>query len=1273
MVATVTRMKETARTVHYFERDGYYAKSDPAHRLASRWEGDGAAALGLRGPVKPKRFEQVLQGWVPGTDRRLGRLRDGRHEHLPGVDVTFSAPKSVSLEGLVYASPRTGSRVVKAHDEAVRATLRFVEAEFLMTRSYDRATGRRPRVKANGMVAAAFRHVASRNLDPQLHTHCVIANMTRDAQGTWRSAEFTALERAKRLIGAHYRKELRKRLEALGYAAVATNVGDMPGFEIAGYRKGLLDSFSTRRTETLKWLTDRGEAYSPARMKQAVLYTRRRKSEPDREELEAIWRSRARELGPPRDMEAARGRKRGRAREAKPAVQGPSALGAAWREVERLQERRTAFPMDELRARLLGELSLAEADAAIDRLRRDGHLVEAGPRVFATDRGVAAEKAIVARSAGSPVEEARFADPGEAARAILRSPGRVVGALAGVGKIAMFREAAALDRRILGVAPTARAARTLEREAGIRAQTLRWFLARYRDIGDGAVELTELAAFRGAVLLVDEASTIGAVRMRALIRIAEKLGVARVVLIADRRQLWSAGAGQPFRVLWDAGMPTVRLAVRRRDTGLKAALRRLIEDKPDAYGAGALEMDSDELAGAAAQLWLDADDRDGTAIVAPTIEQQEEIVGAVRAGLAAEGVLHGPALELERYVDLRLTRSETGDARNWQEGDVAIFRHDVYGVGARAGDACRIAGAKDGRVSLEHPDGRTLQVDPPGYIRYRVDLHETRPIMLQAGDAIRWTRDDAERELLNGARAEILKIGGSRLRLRTEDGREVALPRGDPQLRHLDHAYASSARVAEGLACDSLIAVADSDRGPLEDQAAFYRTRARDGMVLLTDDREALTEALESGKNLPVLPAARLAPKIPDRPAATDEHARRAEERRGLEADRSGVAELPGYGAWRRRAEEVGEPETERALRLDDPGLLRDWRKDPSDELAEAYAAEATRPVPTELVRLDRRARAAAVRTEERRGLEADRAETPVAELSNHAAWHRQADEVAAGGTERALRLAELSEDSGKSPVSPVARALDAPRREARADSRLAVVRTCAARRERLLERAGKSDRPFASGFRHWRWRRAANRAETAGRELLERGDLDDRTRREIAGVLEEIERSRTYDVLPARILRGLRDNAARAEGADPRLTAEYGGLVLEMELLPPHPKRDPLVRREVAAHAARREADRFVQECAGNLRDCVRSRVRLAKEAADMGVPLVAHYGYGSWRNDALRTRIECRKVPDGPAAAEIRRGLGELDRLLGADEPERKKTEGAEERRQASRGMSL
>ena len=65
MVATVTRLKAAAMTVHYFEADGYYARNDPEHRKASRWHGEAAALLGLHGPVKPKRFEESLRATCP--------------------------------------------------------------------------------------------------------------------------------------------------------------------------------------------------------------------------------------------------------------------------------------------------------------------------------------------------------------------------------------------------------------------------------------------------------------------------------------------------------------------------------------------------------------------------------------------------------------------------------------------------------------------------------------------------------------------------------------------------------------------------------------------------------------------------------------------------------------------------------------------------------------------------------------------------------------------------------------------------------------------------------------------------------------------------------------------------------------------------------------------------------------------------------------------------------------------------------------------------------
>jgi len=274
MVATVVNLTSASSTVHYFRRKGlapnlpanddpgslsgaggenYYARRDDEHREASRWRGSGAAALGLRGHVEPGEFRRVLQGYVPGTDIRLGRLRDGEHEHRPGVDITLSAPKSVSLEALLGG--RGAARAMRAHDAAVRATLAFIETRLLRTRRWKER--RSVQVNAPALVAATFRHVTSRNNDPQLHTHCVIANMTRDG-GQWRSAEIGLLRRSEKLIGAFYRNELAHRLRKSGFALRPTMIGRVPGFEISRRRGRCCGLRSVWRWRGLCWWATSG-------------------------------------------------------------------------------------------------------------------------------------------------------------------------------------------------------------------------------------------------------------------------------------------------------------------------------------------------------------------------------------------------------------------------------------------------------------------------------------------------------------------------------------------------------------------------------------------------------------------------------------------------------------------------------------------------------------------------------------------------------------------------------------------------------------------------------------------------------------------------------------------------------------------------------------------------------------------------------------------------------------------------------------------------------
>ena len=198
-------------------------------------------------------------------------------------------------------------------------------------------------------------------------------------------------------------------------------------------------------------------------------------------------------------------------------------------------------------------------------------------------------------------------------------------------------------------------------------------------------------------------------------------------------------------------------------------------------------------------------------------------------------MLRGPVLEIERYVNLHLTRAEKGDLRNWRYGDVAAFHHDVHGIGGtgvRSGDACRIAEVGDVPVVLDHPDGRRMRIDPSGRLRYRLDLFEGRMIELRAGDRIRRTGNDRDRNLVNGGLAEVASIGPSKVRFRTPEG-DLAMARDDPQLHHLDHAYSSTVHAAQGMTCDRVIAVLDSDGGPPADRAMFYvgLTRARDNVM----------------------------------------------------------------------------------------------------------------------------------------------------------------------------------------------------------------------------------------------------------------------------------------------------------------------------------------------------------------------------------------------------------------------------------------------------------
>ena len=96
----------------YYSHGDYYGSEG-----AGVWYGKGAEQLGLRGEfnaAKDLKFKAVLEGKV-SEDNPLGRMKDGKLEHRPGYDLTFSAPKSFSIEVNLRSNPERQKELTTSH------------------------------------------------------------------------------------------------------------------------------------------------------------------------------------------------------------------------------------------------------------------------------------------------------------------------------------------------------------------------------------------------------------------------------------------------------------------------------------------------------------------------------------------------------------------------------------------------------------------------------------------------------------------------------------------------------------------------------------------------------------------------------------------------------------------------------------------------------------------------------------------------------------------------------------------------------------------------------------------------------------------------------------------------------------------------------------------------------------------------------------------------------------------------------------------------------
>ena len=459
-----------------------------------------------------------------------------------------------------------------------------------------------------------------------------------------------------------------------------------------------------------------------------------------------------------------------------------------------------------------------------------------------------------------------------AGRLLLTSTNRIIAiqGVAGAGKSTMLKPAARLieaqGRTVLGLAVQNTLVQMLKRDLDIPAMTLARFLGQHAALlGDNpdAQKLAEArGSYKGAVLLLDEASMVGNADKEKLVRLANMLEVERLALVGDRKQLGAVDAGKPFAMLQQAGIETqtMNANVRARERAVRTAqiaaqagqvgeaLRALAGSTVEAPGKGA------ETA-AIAWLSLSPAERGITAIYASGRRLRDDINVAIQTGLLANGELGPGKMTVDTLARVNVTQEELRHATTYAPGQVLEVRRtlrkpalskgrwDVVAVDVRTGQV--VLRSEQGREKLFYPDRLR-----PGGREDVLRLSEIKRLDLHEGDRIRWTENDPKRALFNADRARIVEITQGKVTVETSSGDTVTLDKADRMLHRLDLAYALNAHMAQGLTSDRGIAVMDSRERNLSNKQTFLVTitRLRDHLTLIVDNSDRIERAIVSNE-----------------------------------------------------------------------------------------------------------------------------------------------------------------------------------------------------------------------------------------------------------------------------------------------------------------------------------------------------------------------------------------------------------------------------------------
>lgn len=845
----------------YLRQADYYSEG---MKVKGRCYGRLCAAVGLTAgtAITDEAFARVASNHHALTSEKLtGRMAAGRRA---GYDATFNAPKSVSIQAFVGGD----ERLVTAHETAVKEALGELEA--FACHQEGRGINKRY-IPSGGIAAAVFRHGESRALDPHLHSHAFVFNVTRSSSQSDRLFALESsniFERTKYLTEV-YRNALAREVRQLGYRIERCS----NGFELAGMSLDLLERFSKRA-----WERDRAIATREAELGRVLTH----------DEIAVLVRENRREkqyrLSPAqvRKVQLAQVSQQELAqlhalRTGTPAVAETVGLATVIaRATEHLFERQTVVSEHEFTAEVMrqsyGQHSLAKLKTAV---AQDNGLLHADGRV-STKAALELERALVRQiNAGVGATDCELgylqvdasrqlsAEQSEAVRTVLGSFDRVtvLRGRAGTGKThalgAIIEGMARVDRQIACFAPSTQAVDVLKRDGSThlslgRAAAGRALL-RAATIQRLLIDSAMQQSLRGKVVVVDEYGLLSTRVLKEVLDVA-KAQKARVVLVGDAAQHKSVEAGDAARI--------VETESRVRIAELKDVRRQAVNP---AYRAAAEDLAANRIAAGLGKLdrmqaiveipnptdrrvrmveeWFRASgetksvrtpggvqERAKSALmVAPTWVEIDALNTHAREKLRASGRISG---EDQNFTSLRArdwTKARQKDIRNYHTGDVLVAHQATKHF--QKGDELRVLRKEKGRLVVASKD-REFSVSPR-QTGLAWTVCDERPIPVASGDRVR-LRAVAQVERLDGKTERRANGAVVTVKSLNRTGHLVLSDGSTLHSRQVVHGYAMTSHAAQGMTVDKVFVAGAISREGLYVSA----TRGRESIRIFVPDRE---------------------------------------------------------------------------------------------------------------------------------------------------------------------------------------------------------------------------------------------------------------------------------------------------------------------------------------------------------------------------------------------------------------------------------------------------